>query len=114
MPRRRFYEERRDTGCIVTLQRRDDKETVSVTRPGKAKAALREIVAMFDPNDWRIVAISTPNTILADIRGRRTVYVEQGTERTARLLHGGDRIERPQNVSPEKAMLASIGAKAFL
>lgn len=42
--------------------------------------ALRELVAMVDlwPGSWRLVAISTPNTIFTDLQGKRYAVRDGG------------------------------------
>lgn len=85
-------------GVIVTLKHRDTGETIPVTRQGNMRDALRNCLEPFNPAEWRVVTISTPRTIMADLAGRKP-----------RDPSRSDYIE-----PPEPVMLSRVGAQAYL
>ena len=90
----KHHNEGRDSlGVIVTLVRRDGAEVQTVHRSGLTQDALRAALEPFDPATWQVTAVSTPRTILADLRGSRS---------------------GSPTGSPESLLLSKIGAKAFL
>lgn len=87
-----------DDGVIVTMREQGSGELNTITRPGKPEQALRDICVLIDgaAGDWRIVTISTPNSIYRDLQADR----QRDTD------HRVD--------PPEQAMLNKIGRRDLL
>ena len=102
-------------GVTVTLEHRTNGETVSVHRPGHSRReALRSAVAPFNPGEWRVRCVSTPQTIYDDLTGSReltgTAARAWGTHRRRGISYadvGGA-------IPPEPTMLGQAGLAAFL
>lgn len=80
-------------GATVTMQHRVTGRRKTLHEPGFVRDALRAIVDRFDPAEWYAACISTPRTILADVRVRRT----------------GRGVPRP-----EESLLSQIGRTEYL
>jgi hypothetical protein len=62
---------RRAADVTVTLEHRENGNTVTLTggHVKGLKVALHAMLKSYDPAVWRVLTVSTPNTILADVRG---------------------------------------------
>ena len=90
-------EARDSAGCIVSFVHRTTGERRSVHRSGFLRDALPQALEGWDSTEWRVSAISTPRTILADLSGR----VQNITYRTR-----GGKAERHWVELPELRLLA--------
>lgn len=96
--------ERFESGLIATLRRGD----VYVSRHflGEGLDRLRDLAAYCDRGGWKVVTISTPDTILGDLQGSRR-YTARG--RTPIGLGAGYAIHDNAVLMPEDRMLRHIG-----
>lgn len=63
---------RDSAGVIATLRNQRTREQRTIHIPGLLKAAVTELAERVDRDpEWRVVCLSTPNTIAEDLRGRR-------------------------------------------
>lgn len=64
--------ERPDYGVTATLCSPDGRHVETREYHGMIRPSLRVIADYCDEHDLRVVTLSTPNSILADLRGRTT------------------------------------------
>lgn len=85
-------------GCIVTAHEQETGRTDTLHEKGLPLSALRSICDRLDLREgsWRIVSVSTPETIFRDLQGTRR-------------HEGRDLLQLP-----EQAMLARIGRRDLL
>lgn len=95
-------EQRDSMGVIVTLREQNNDARVVLHKEGLKRAAMLEVAAWCDSQegDWRVLCVSTPNTILRDVSGGRGI-TEPG--RASAYLH-----------SPEGSLLGLIGRRDLL
>jgi len=107
--RNRSKNERRDaSGVTVTLRHRGSGQTVSRYEHGLVGEALQALLARFDPEQWAVQTISTPRTILNDLKGRERAVI--GIESVDMW---GTRSTLRQLVLPEHLLLTRSGAAAW-
>lgn len=65
--------ERSETGIIVTARDRDAAAYLVLHRTGPRRAALRAVCAVLDSleGDWRVLTISSPESVYRDLQGTR-------------------------------------------
>lgn len=69
--------------------------------------ALAKALEQFDPADWYLGCVSTPRTILADLKGRPTLTVPYT------LLPGGVLHSHRIAQTPELVLLGKIGKREY-
>lgn len=95
--------DRDTTGVTITMCRRSgDAPPVTVFQGGFVKVALAKALEPFDPDDWYLGCVSTPRTILADLKGRATQSVSYA------VLPGGVRRSHRNALMPEMALLSKV------
>jgi hypothetical protein len=95
---------RDQAGVTVTVRHRSTGRLYSWHRPGPAKQALAELVRDVRGRGWCVQSISTPRTILADLKGRPGMTV--GREHDDQL--GNTRTRRSAAEMVERALLTQI------
>lgn len=100
---------RQNDGVIATLRNQDHGALMTVHRPGNTPAeALRDVANTVDKlaGEWRIVSISTPNTILDDLNTDGSVR-----EETAPGAAGNTELAdyKPDSRYRERRLLIQIG-----
>lgn len=92
---------RDNAGAILTLRRRDNGEPFTLHVPGpRLLARLPVALAPFAGADWFLAAVSTPRTILADLRGHKWA-LREGVARDRQFSGRTTDLRR----SPEASML---------
>jgi len=73
--RQQSYDATQVCSVTVTLERRDGSRVRTVVGEGRGRRqhyeALRHAVEPFPPDEWRVAAISTPQSIVRDLKGAR-------------------------------------------
>ena len=99
-------------GVVVTLKGRSDGSLLTVHQPGKGVLdPLSELLSRFDPSEWQVVCISTPQTIYDDLIFRRKILV-RGEKYWGDLRAKGENNSLVQN--PEMSLLGKAGCADFL
>ena len=100
-------------GVTVTLARRDDTDETRIVHVAhkSRREALRRAVAPFDPAGWRVVTVSTPASIYADLTHSRELREPRA--------HISDTSSAPTYsvggvMLPEPYLLSGAGLKAYL
>jgi hypothetical protein len=104
-----FTMSRDESGVIVTLANRYSDERVTRFESGLVDDALSLLLDHFDVRHWRVVSISTPHTVLRDLRGRKSNAHKRKQSRTQ-----AEGARRAQAVQPERTLLARIGRLGYL
>lgn len=94
------------SGVIVTLANRHRDERVTRFESGTVDDALLTVLARFPVAHWRIVCISTPQTIQHDLRSRKVPK-----RRPARINSDS---KRSRIAMPEAVLLGRIGRLDYL
>jgi hypothetical protein len=75
LTRQQSYDATQVCSVTVTLERRDGSAVRTVVGEGRGRRqhyeALRNAVAPFPAQTWRVVCISTPESIVRDLKGAR-------------------------------------------
>jgi len=90
------------------VRHRGSGQTVSRYEHGLVGEALQALLARFDPEQWVVQTISTPRTILNDLKGRERAVI--GIESVDMW---GTRSTLRQLVLPEHLLLTRSGSSAW-